>query len=82
MRGAINVPELMSVIKQVLLRFNGLTTFWKLLEFWIEAGLALKPIAARAETNRSSPTIHNALLEMPLNSHSLAPNGASLTLES
>lgn len=35
MRGAINVPELMSVIKEVLLRFSGLTTFWKPLEFRI-----------------------------------------------
>lgn len=35
MRGAINVPELMSVIKEVLLHFTGLTTFWKPLEFRI-----------------------------------------------
>lgn len=39
MRAAINVPELMSVIKEVLLRFSGLTTFWKQLEFRIRPKL-------------------------------------------
>lgn len=39
MRAAINVPELMSIIKEVLLRFSGLTTFWKQLEFRIRPNL-------------------------------------------